>query len=75
MKLKKMYGIKEDIMYYIYLPKYLLMGLWLILTRNPIDAEVPFSWRDKIKLAQSFCNVKVGRFYVLTKEKEEEILV
>lgn len=60
---KKMYGRKQSLMYYIRLPKYLLIGLWLIITRNPIDVEEPFTWRDKIKLAQAFCDAKVGRVY------------
>jgi len=68
MKYKKMYGRKQNLMYYIKLPKYLLIGLWLIITHNPIDVEEPLTWKDKIKLVQSFCDAEVGRYYKMERD-------
>ncbi|MCW3134508.1 MAG: hypothetical protein N2V78_09300 [Methanophagales archaeon] len=61
--LLKMWGWKEDLKYYFKLPKYFLVAIWWIITRNPIDAEEPFSWREKITLAKSFCDARAGRYY------------
>ena len=65
-KLKKMYGWKEDLRYYLLLPKWMFRAFTGVVYGDHKLNEMTIS--DYFSLACACCDAEAGRFYMEDKE-------